>query len=654
MAVKYKIQYKSVNNDDYVCDISNPSYLGIPIELDGSVEYGMNAVDTLDNPIRAKYLTITVTATLDRDLEELLTQGERYWRVELYRNGNKIFFGYLTSEQSPQSFVSDSWDLTFDALDPMAFLEDLAYVDNTGSEYNGDERLGRVVANCLKRGFEDSNEEFNILAYIPYDFRIKTGVSPSTWTEYDSGLFMTSVTLSQDGFIDQDSDEVKSCLEVLTDVLKSLQLTITQINGDKWLITHYLYDTSSLESKYVEWYDSDWINIPAGTKPSAFNAIEIKTDSVDNDITDIIHINQNQQYYFNYALGKKVIDHKYEYKSSLLDNFELDGGTAGVSIPSWDIDTTYAYPDNNGTFRVYRPTDSSPESLIIAESLTTLYCVSGQQLKIQISAETNDPSIFGIRYQVEIENDFTGDIYKLGLGADPSNNITLQWFAVASFPPSLKFPEDDNDDIVLDQEILMEQVLPPIPNGNRFTIKVQIRPSGFYSGATVNTSLYATIHSVDIVPNNQDITGTSTVAQRTDEKGFKSDKEETYLNTGNDTITHNTLRHEFSSQLPIDQIKDRSYNDAVWSDLSDMKSRNLLIANKLKRFFIGDFWNFFEPHNIVNIPDLTGNDFKVLEYSFQTKENVGTIKVEEVETSPLSISITKTNIYANTIKPTIK
>jgi len=327
MAVKYKIQYKSVNDIDYVCDISNNDYDGEPIILDGSVEYGMNAVDTLDNPIRAKYLTITVTATLDQDLEDLLTQGERYWRVEFYRDSNKIFFGYLTSEQSPQSFVTDSWDLTLDALDPLAFLEDLAYVDNTGSEYNGDERLGRIVANCLKRGFQDSSDEFNILAYIPYDYRIRTGVS--TYTEYDSGLFMTACTISQDEFIDEDSDEVKSCQEVLTDILTALQLTVTQIDGNKWLITHFLYDTSGIESKYIEWFDSDWIGGGPGLKPSAFSSVEIKTDDVSNDSTDIIHVNENQQYYFNYLLGKKVIDFEYKYKDSLIVNAELDGGTAG-------------------------------------------------------------------------------------------------------------------------------------------------------------------------------------------------------------------------------------------------------------------------------------------------------------------------------------
>lgn len=649
MAVKYRIDYTSVNDVEYRCDISNPSYSGDIVELEGNVIYGLNSVDSLSHPIRSKYLNINVTATLDQPLEDLLTQGERYWRVEFYRDSNKIFFGYITSEQSPQSFVEDKWTLSIDALDPLAFLEDLAYVDNTGSEYNGDERLGRVIANCLKRGFEDSSERFNILGYVPYDFR--TRIDSVTYNEYTSGTFMTAVTLSQDDFIDGDSDEVLSCQEVLQKVLESLQLTITQINGDTWLISHYLYDVSGIASKYIEHYDSDWI-VTAGSYTSPWTLVEIKTDSTTNNPDDVMHCNENQQYYYNYALGKKVVDHKYNYKSSLLDNAELDGGTAGVSIPSWDIDTSYAYPNNDGTFRIYRNQTSTAFNEV-AESLSSVFVYQYQTLKLQISAEANyDPG--GVQvpillYQIFIENVNTGFTWALGYTGG-GGDYEFAWLSSVTDPVGFNFPTQ-GDDPVLDSEIVFEQELPPIPISGTWSMTVKIYEAS-PSVSPTNTTDYITVHSIDLVPSTQDITGTSSIAERAD--GYKSDKSEIYLNTGEDTVTHNILRHEFSGSPSITHVRDVTYDPSSWFRLNYIKSHNDLINNKLKIFFTGDFWNFFEPHQILNIPDLNGNDFRVLEYSFDTAQNTGAIKLEENNTETVSASISISNIYAETIKPTIK
>ncbi|MGB2525700.1 hypothetical protein [Flagellimonas sp. SN16] len=649
MAVKYRIDYTSVNDVEYRCDISNPDYSGDIIELEGNVIYGLNNVDSLSHPIRSKYLNINVTATLAQPLEDLLTQGERYWRVELYRDSNKIFFGYLTSESSPQSFVEDKWTLSVDALDPLAFLEDLAYVDNAGSEYNGDERLGRVIANCLKRGFEDSSERFNILGYIPYDFR--TRIDSVTYNEYTSGTFMTAVTLSQDDFIDEDSDEVLSCQEVLQKVLESLQLTITQINGDTWLISHYLYDVSGIASKYIEHYDSDWITT-AGAVTSPWTVAEIKTDSTTNDPDDIMHCNENQQYYYNYALGKKVIDHKYSYKSTLLDNAELDGGTVGVSIPSWDIDTSYAYPNNDGTFRIYRNVTSTAFNEV-AESLTNMFVFEYQTLKLQISAEANyDPggvSVPIILYQVFIENVNTASVWALSYTGS-GGAIEFAWLPSITDPVNFNFPTQ-GDDPVLDSEILFEQELPPIPGSGTWAVTVKLYEAS-PSVSPANTTDYITIHSIDLVPNTQEITGTSAIAERTD--GYKSDKAETYLNTGEDTVTHNVLRHEFSGSPSITHVRDVLYDASSWFRLNYIKSHNDIINNKLKIFFTGDFWNFFEPHQLVNIPDLNENDFRVLEYSFDTAANQGTVKLEENNTDTVSATVSTSNIYAETVKPTIK
>lgn len=652
MAVKYRIQYTSVDGVDYTCDISNPAYVGSPIILDGRVEYGLNPLDSLDNPIRSKYLRITMTATLDRDLEELLTQGERYWRVEFYRDVDKIFFGYLTSDQSPQSFTADSWDLTVDALDPMAFLEDLAYVDNTGTEYNGYEAVGRVIANCLKRGFKDSSEEFDILAYVPYDFRIKTGLA--TYTEYTSGLFMTNAEMYQDIFIDEESGEVKSCKEILEGVLKSLQLTITQIDGDKWLIHHYLYDVSSIDSKYIEYYDSDWL-ISVGTPTSPYSTVEIKTDDISNAVTDIIHVNENQQYYFNYALGKISVDNEFLYKESLLQNPDLDGATTGVSVPGWTVDTNYAYPDQFGPLRIYRETMSGFQANVAAES-NPITVTNGNVVKLKIVASVNyDPG--GGYYPIlffQVKLDQYGSTYFLYY-QNYEEGITAWAYDADGTPDNkMRFDLKDNDnEPILNEEITFELELPKIPldPDTPKDLSLLIFEAGGLLESPVDTNNYISIISADFMPVDF-VTGTTTIAQTTSEN-YKSDKDEIMINTGSDNITGSTLRYSINGD-PINQIRDNLYDASNYRSLSYIYSHNKLINGKLKKYFTGDFYNFFEPHNLVNIPDLTENDFRVLEYSFDTYTNTGSVKLEENETTTVSADIDTSNIYADTVKPTIK
>lgn len=643
MAVKYRIQYTSVDGVDYTCDISNPSYAGSVIELDGSVEYGLNPVETLDHPIRSKYLRITVTATTSQDLEDLLTSGERYWRVEFYRDVNKIFFGYLTSDKSPQSFVQDSWDLTLDALDPLAFLEDLAYVDNLGANFNGYDQLAYIIANCLKRGFESTSEEFNILAYVPYDYR--TRLTATTYTEYTSGNFIKLCGINQDDFIDSDTDEVLSCQDVLDKVLSSLQLTITQINGDTWLLMHYYFLSNSLASTYINYLDSDGDTL-AGTPPNPFSNQIIYTDTVAGASTRVIHINENQQYYFNYPLSKVVINHEFNLRQSLLDNPTFDGGTTGVSMPGWGF-SDFGDPVDDGTFKVYRfdsAVNTDPTAVVSASNLRV---EDGQRFKLKVVAETNFANA-QMRIQVRYITD-SGTTYYLAYNYGTSQSGDFFWSITESNIVQVFWDEENNG--LVDVEFTFEYELPPIPNTFG---ELEVEFLGALPTTTSNTTDFITLHETDFLPSTQDITGNSTIAERTDTTAVKSEKYELYANTDENNAACNTIVY-LANELPIVGVIDKLSDDSNWRKLGYIHARNKIISNKLKKFFTGDFWNFFEPHQLVSLNDLeNATVYRVLEYSFDTRSNVGTYKLEHNRTEPQTMTITTSDVYANTIKPTIK
>lgn len=652
MAVKYRLDYTSVNNVDYRCDISTPSYSGSIIELEGNVIYGLNSVDSLSHPIRSKYLDLEIRADLTQPLTDLFTQGERYWRVELYRDGNKIFFGYLTSEQAPQSFVEDTWILSLKALDPLAFLEDLAYVDASGTEYNGYERVGRVIANCLKRGFQSATERFNILAYVPYDFRMQTDFT--VYDEQTGGVFMTTAQIWQDNFIDENSDEVLSCQEVLEKVLKSLQLTITQINGDTWLVSHYLYDVSGIESKYIEHYDSDWI-VSAGAYTSPWGNVEIKTDSQTTLPTDVIHCNENQQYHYNYPLAKKTIDSKYDYRDSILPNPDLDGGTAGVSMPGWDVNLSNANPESTGYVKIYRETTSATTYNLGMKSLGDVYVNQGMDLALNVTAEANyDPGgdFFPILFfQVRLES--FGDVYYLYYTYNDEQ--PLSWKYSASGTPDVKIRmdfEDNNKNPITGSDVIFKIKLPttPLSPSRPTKVSVEFYEAGGQWESPRDTAKFIAVKSVDIVPTSI-VSGRTGVATRND-GGYKSEKDEIYFDASANTVTGSGF--VFTNNYPITQVKDRAYDVNEWQTFAYIKAHNDIIDKKLKLFFTGDFWNFFEPHKLVKIPDLNINNYRVLDYSFDTAENTGSVRLEENNTATIPASVSTKNIYAQTVKPTIK
>lgn len=643
MAVKYRIQYTSVDGVDYTCDISNPSYAGSVIELDGRVEYGLNPVDTLDHPIRSKYLRITVTATTSQDLEDLLTSGERYWRVEFYRDVDKIFFGYLTSDKSPQSFAQDSWDLTLDALDPLAFLEDLAYVDNLGANFNGYDQFAYIIANCLKRGFESTSEEFNILAYVPYDYR--TRLSPTTYTEYTSGNFIKLCGINQDDFIDTDTDEVLSCKEVLEKVLSSLQLTLIQINGDTWFLCHYLFFSNSLTSTYINYLDSDGDTL-AGTPPNPFDDTLVFTDAGTRAQTDIVHINENQQYYFNYPLSKTVVNHEFSLRASLLDNPTMDGGTTGISMPGWGF-SDFGYPVDDGTFRIYRFDSAVNTDPTAVTSASNLRVELGQTFKLKVVAETNFANAI-LRTQL-IFTDDGGTVYYLGYSYGLPSSGTFSWFTTERSIGQPFWDEENNG--LVDTEFTFEYEVPGIPNNYG---ELQVKFIAAFPTTTSNITDYITLHEADILPSTQDITGNSTIAQRTDTTAVQSEKYELYANTDENNVANNTIVY-LANELPITQVVDKLSDDSNWRKLAYVHARNKTILNKTKKYFTGDFWNFFEPHQLVGINDLENAlRYRVLEYSFDTYTNIGSYKLEQCLVSPPTMTITTSDVYANTIKPTIK
>lgn len=639
MAVKYRISYTSITDVAYTCDISNPDYAGGVIDVEGSVVYGMASVDDYSNPIRSKYLNISLNASTELDFEELLTEPERYWRVEFYRESDKLFFGYLSSEQARQSFTSDRWVLEVSALDPLAFLQDLAYVDPSGDLYTGVQSFIKIIAQALKLSFEDDSEAFNMFTYVGYEAK-KYNAATETSTALTSGTFMSAVGTEQDAFFDEDSQETESCQEILEKILKVLQLTLYQINGTTWVLTNYIADQTSGNPAYLNCFDADGdaisdISLTAGPVVPLISHI----NSTDN-LTDVMHANRDQNYYYMRGVDKLAVTHSYTYKESLLDNPEMDGLTSGGGT-GWEVITSRATGDDG--FIVFpRGLSTSDADDYAARSITPVYVVGGEKLTLRIQAEATVTSPSLLARVIFIIRLTSGGVEYFALDSSSDfPDIERRWESGSYAKGQGKFlPLNDGGIETVEYEL---PIVPPDLDGLLEVL--------FINPSTANNKLEYTVYYADLVSSG-DVTGTTTLYTKDISESLQTEKLNVYLNTLQGQITENQL-YNVSDGLTIHQMTDPSV------PLSDITLARIYTLAKMKtlqkrKIFQGSFYNFMDINSLVEIDVLSTNKFRIIEYEFNTHENVGTVKLEEVTNTFIDGVDSTEFIFKSDIEPTLK
>ena len=595
MAERYNIQYEDVIGNDFEISIYNSTYAGSSTSLNGDAIYGMTSLDHMSDPIRSKFLKLNLLADATNTLSDLLDADEREWSVTLSRNSSLIFFGYLTSEGVIQSYVTEQRYISFDVLDPMAFLEDLAYTDNSGNLYTGRDTLAHIIAKCLQRGFEPTPTSAwfdQIKAYVPFDSRyLPIGGSLESFT---AGDFLSEHNLNQDIWIDEDSgDEVKSCMEVLKEVLSSLNLVITQSNGNSWVIYHYLFssisDISGYDPKHISYYDYNG-DTRVAFNVTPFNTIEILTDSVANQ-GQFIHCNENQSYQYKRGVQKLLLEHNFIYEGNIIENWELDGGTTGGTIPDWTVyESNYGYVVNDGTFRLYLYDVTLPSG---TDSLA-IYSDPGAnggtgfdinlpprgEMKVvgSFKAVGYDDAVF--RFNVKIDTG-TGNPYYISWAPNEGGAIIPVWSRFATEPTnSPTIPAAVRDEIV-DFEYLLPT---PLPDG---VISVRLHASswGISGPPGRDPGRYIELYEINVVGAEVNRTGTSYSLINSDIVSLKTEREEIYIDTWKYTSIANNLILE-STGDPVYYIEDKAMGN-TYRQLGELVGHNYLASHRRRIIFSG-------------------------------------------------------------------
>ena len=141
--------------DEYSCDISQLDYAGSATEIQAQQNpIQINYQNTSSNKLEAiigSEATLNLIATEDFELEDLYTENEREFLVEIFRNGTLIWSGFIIPDGCQESFTFAPYVISVNAVDGLGLLKNLSYVQNDGNFYLGKQTFIEVIQACLVR-----------------------------------------------------------------------------------------------------------------------------------------------------------------------------------------------------------------------------------------------------------------------------------------------------------------------------------------------------------------------------------------------------------------------------------------------------------------------------------------------------------------------
>lgn len=614
----YFMQYNDTENIRYEVTISKKNYDGVAQLLGGKATLSKGSIENHLDPIIGTSLELELEATTTLDLESLYSDDERTFRVVFKRNNVITFIGYLKPDGVFQSFVTDFWIVNLSCVDGLGFLEDLAFVEETGKQFVGLQSGKDILYYALKR--TGLSLPLNIAVNVYYD-----GLTPS-----DTLDPLTQMYVSTARFIKDDNDTIMNCKEVISSILKLFNASVTQHNGE-W----YVWRTSEMaENAYLKFRRySKTTGVYFGVKTLNLN-FELGSQ-VNNRYPH--HCSANQQVAIRGSVSAYRLNYKYGFLKGVLKNpnLEHDGS---LNYIDWT-----EFPDLNNKIKLDPTTNfgvlTSPLSPNITEykilSTATLGVITaGNLITLKADIGANFETFFKINVKVGtyyLKDDGswtttpTSVIYKTGYPLNQGNSPVLR----ATFETkSLALPTSG----IVEVELF-------IP-----------KSKDFFNYGEANYYFVDVINSVE---NDNGKIGEFHTAVRKTRPSSIAKETETIYNGDSPSIVYEGAIYKADKVTPT----------STWFRRGKIESYEILricvedvvrMQQKPAKIFTGDAYGYIPYFCLLKIDNINAI-FAFLEYSYDSSKNITTFKALEVFGAELSdIDYKKTFDYGKTVKPTIK
>lgn len=620
MALKYYFEFTDVESILHRCEISNTSFVGDAIEINGNCKLKKASTkDTLE-AIRGGGLSIEILATDELNFEDLYSEEERTFFVEYFRDNKTMFKGWLDPEGLFQSFVDDKYYISLDCTDGLGFLKNLSYVDNNGLPFNGKQTQLEIIVNCLKR----TNIQQNIYTNI------------EIW--YD-GLGLTldvldSVNLNSFRFVKDDGNTYMNCEEVLKTVLEPYGACITQYEGD-WVI----YKPNTLYSiKNPNFFGYDYEGNPLSPTKKIINTELELGSQIKNYYPHFV--NENQKITIDGSIGAYRISYKYGLTNSFFDNIYLEN-VAGV-VDEWTINdlTKIHFPADNLGFNIDTVAPGDPTVKIITSDTVALS--EGNVIDFNVVFMQIDhlaAEFYSILFISVILTDGTDTYYLQNNGQWRNSFVQIELDTLSQITRTVRIKSNN------------------IPiNGN---VRIEIfTPERVTPGAAFFDKRIF-IKECFISPSDEigDVKGETHTFERITKPSTKIAETKQVFNGDNISDLYVGTIYKSDKITPTQEWNRLSVRKVPL--LRIMGEERMKMYAKPLRVFDGDVYGYVDFFSTINIDGLTGT-YMPIEWDYDASENITSLKLKEILDNELG-GVDFTDIeysvyldYGNVQEPTIK
>lgn len=613
--------------EDYRLDIFelvSPLTVVVPKEINGTVDFAYQNKTDLFEPIIASNLQLKLEDGVDIGLQDLYSEDEKTFKVELRKGGNILFIGFIKPDGIRGSYVSVRWDLTINCIDGLSTLKNISFSNANGVIYTGKRSLLSVVVDCLSK--TSLNLPININCKVFYE-------------GFDGFQdILDNVIINTERYF-QNADQPMDCESVLKSLLTIFNCTLIQQGGEWWIYRSIDMIEETLFTRYVDGlYVENFIYFPN----------KIIGSHIDNFAN--FFLNKNQQYYFGASTQAFKISYEYGPANSVFRNPELKLDGSGLNIDGWGVTNVdgKVFRNENGYGLQAKTVDfnsSIPAMLNLNQSIDVQV---GASFNLSIdfgnfSDNITNASSFGLRFGVAIGDMWlqesgewstttssiyiaNSDGYYINVGNTPF--AIFKGKGNANYTAQIKAPKSGLLQIIIYRDAPPEDYLVVLQEG---IFKIN---SIFLSGT-----------------NNGDVKGIDYTAQRTQKTSTVAKPDKTVYNgdSASDLFVGTIYKDD------ADTPTERWYREGKQESkelLSINTEDNLRLSPRPMTIFEGDVFGFIPYLSVVSINNFVGKKFQFLNWSYSLDKNTMKTSLKEYSDAYLNDEDFRIDVRYNYGTPT--
>lgn len=603
--LKYYIENKDLDDNLYRLEILERGFTGSDTQISGRIIHDYAERKDLMDCIIASNLKIDLEADSGLTLQDLYSEDEGKFLVQLFRNSQKIFHGNLKPDGITEDFVSDKWEMSLEAIDGLSTLKNLSFVNLDQTLVIGKRRIFEIVRICLSRiGYD-----LPINMYLPINY--------SGNTNPDLPILWTTIINADRFYKEKDSIKPMDCEAVLKSCLEIFGATILQMNGEWFIFRAIDFGAPTVGFyRYVDGVAAGITTINTGVNiGSHINGF------------DIHHINANQMKSIKPSVQAFLVNYKYGLASDLFPNPNIVFTGSGLTADGWTIyDVGTTLRDGDSGLMVANDLSELDNRKLI-ESTTVVSLSEGDRISIGVRGQNGrsddgdvDYNRSTYRYKIETAN------YVL-IG----NVVDFRWELKSAYPNG-HISYSAMGTAYVDFDNIFDITMPE-SSSIKFTMEL------YKVYATIQSTFGGfrpfILHSVTITPQLGAEQGENHIVQRNTRKSTVVKPDLTVYNGSNDTDSHIGTLYRQNLTPAEEWYRDTDGPTDRFSLLRILAEDNLRISPRPMIRFEGNVYGYMGILSHITIDNVPGN-FQISKYSHDIQTNINRATFTEYATGNLS------------------